>query len=155
MLTKKKLLTKFKPQNFATALLLLDLVFCYLILRNLSIHKTTMSSSSRYASILPVSSSGLKAVAVNDSTLPEDSEEYVDPNSNFDKFYSNLKYKTISAGLKLPLLGGYLNKRLTLKAGGSGGNRPYEYSCKADYTSYESLTDYSVSSIGYYNYLLR
>lgn len=32
---------------------------------------------------------------------------------------------------------------MTNKAASSGTNRPYQLTCKADYTSYESLTDYS------------
>ena len=85
----------------------------------------------------------MKAVLVNDKELPDDSVEYTYPHSNLTHFKDNVKMKTISALLRTPLIDRRLNQILTNKAASSGTNRPYALSCKTDYTSYDSLTDYS------------
>jgi len=76
-------------------------------------------------------------------TLPGGSHDYVDKSSNMTRFRSNVTSKTISVLLRLPVVGKMLNRVATGKAASSGTNRPFELSCKSDYTSYESLTDYS------------
>mmetsp|Transcript_12119 Transcript_12119/g.18412 ORF Transcript_12119/g.18412 Transcript_12119/m.18412 type:complete len:606 (+) Transcript_12119:54-1871(+) len=84
----------------------------------------------------------LKPVLLN-SELDEYSREYVPVNSKLKKFYGDVRGGLITTLLKTPVVGRKLNEILTNKASTSGLNRPYELSCKSDYTSYESLTDYS------------
>lgn len=84
-----------------------------------------------------------KAVLIDDKVLPDDSKEYVYPHSKLTHFKENVKMKAVSALLKTPVVSKYLNRVLTNKAASSGTNRPYQFSCKTDYTSYDSLTDYS------------
>ena len=60
------------------------------------------------------------------------------------RFTSDVKKnKAISTLLKVPVLGKQLNRIASGKASSSGTNRPNRLSCKSDYTSYESLTDYT------------
>jgi prostaglandin-endoperoxide synthase 2 len=75
--------------------------------------------------------------------LPAGSLNYEDHSSNMTRFTSNVKNKAISTLLKVPVVGKQLNRIATNKAASSGTNRPYNLSCKSDYTSYESLTDYT------------
>lgn len=85
----------------------------------------------------------MKAVLINDKELPEDSIEYNYPHTKLTQFKDNVKYKTISAALRTPIVGKYLNRYMSNKAASSGNNRPNELSCMDNYASYGSLTDYS------------
>jgi prostaglandin-endoperoxide synthase 2 len=90
------------------------------------------------------SSSNLKAVLVNSNTEDDKyTKEFESPLSALTHVIDDIKYGTLSAAIKTSLLGPAINRYLTNKAGSSGGNRPYQFSCKSDYTSYDSLTDYS------------
>lgn len=87
----------------------------------------------------------LEAVLLSDrekgKPLPPGSVEYVDTSSNWTRFTTNVLYKTISQLLRTPVVGKHLNRIATNTAASSGTNRPYAFSTKTNYTSYESLTD--------------
>lgn len=84
----------------------------------------------------------LKPILI-DGKLDEYSIEYIPPFSKITKLKADVSYGFLSFLIKTPVIGRKLNQILTNRASSSGLNRPYELSCKSDYTSYESLTDYS------------
>ena len=83
-----------------------------------------------------------KAVLLG-TELDEYSQEYSSPHSFFTELKADIKFNIMGSFLKMPIIKYPVNRYLTMKASSSGTNRPYEYSCKTDYTSYDSLTDYS------------
>ena len=85
----------------------------------------------------------LKAALISDDELPPGSIEFDGNYSAWTTFSTNVQSKLLSAAIRFPLTSNLLNRILTNKAASSGTNRPYQLTCKADYTSYESLTDYS------------
>lgn len=85
----------------------------------------------------------LKAALISDDELPPGSIEFDGKYSAWTIFSTNLKSKFLSAVVRFPLTSNYVNRVMTNTAASSGTNRPYQLTCKADYTSYESLTDYS------------
>ena len=93
-----------------------------------------------------------KIVAYEERTdLPPNSKDYVAPSSSKDYVYvsssSSLgeKVKRHFTALlsSLPLVSTWANKRLINKVAQFGKNRPFQFSAKADYTSLDSLMDYS------------
>ncbi len=101
--------------------------------------KSTFSRRS-YA---PSSVHGSPKAVLLDTELDEYSKEFRSPHSFMTKLTADIKFNIMGSFLKLPLVKYPMNRYLTMKASSSGTNRPYENSCKAEYTSYESLTDYS------------
>ena len=93
---------------------------------------------------MSLSSPAPKAILL-DTDISNDkcNKEYVSPYSALSILWSDIKYGTISGALTVPVLGTFLNRSLQDAASTSGGNRPYRFSCKTNYTSYDSLTDYT------------
>lgn len=78
-------------------------------------------------------------------TLPPDSVEYTPPPTvtPLDHLWEGIKRAGLTFLFKLPLVSVLLNQKLTNKAAESGKNRPNQFSCLADYTSLDSLSNYS------------
>ena len=75
--------------------------------------------------------------------LPPNSVEYTSPPYAFIQWLKSMKYPLFNLGLSFPLTSKWMNRRLQNQASTGGSNRPYELSCKSDYTSWDSLTDRS------------
>jgi hypothetical protein len=76
--------------------------------------------------------------------LPPSSKEYVPPSFSFFYEATNWIVRFVNwMGFGIPFLSTALNHFYQNKAAKAGTNRPYALTCKADYTSYDSLTDYS------------
>ena len=76
--------------------------------------------------------------------LPPDSIEYTSPPYPFTKWLADtIRTPAVNRVLKLPVISSFVNRRLQNKLGTIGVNRPYELSCKSDYTSWDSLKDRS------------
>ena len=83
----------------------------------------------------------LKAALISDDELPPGSIEFDGNYSAWTTFSTNVQSKLLSAAVRFPLTSNLLNRIMMNKAASSGTNCPYQLTCKADYTSYESLTD--------------
>jgi hypothetical protein len=76
--------------------------------------------------------------------LPPSSKEYVPPSFGFFFEATNLTVRLVNwVGFRIPFIAPMLNEFYQKAAANAGENRPYALSCKTDYTSYDSLTDYS------------
>jgi hypothetical protein len=76
--------------------------------------------------------------------LPTDSKPYVPPSFGFWESIANWMLRAVNDVLfKVPFVKVHVNRFFQNRAAAAGQNRPYALTCKADYTSYDTLTDYS------------
>jgi hypothetical protein len=86
----------------------------------------------------------IKTYSETSGLLPKNSKQYVPPSFGLWPRTKNWLIRIVNNFLfKFPYINVYLNRFYQNRAAAAGKNRPYALSCKADYTSYETLTDYS------------